>query len=89
MKTTPGYKTTEFWLTLLTVIGTCAGALEEAVPPKYAAVTSAIMISAYAIARGIKKARGRDDVTVIQNNVSAKKPAEKKPRQTKAGTKRE
>jgi len=55
MRHKPGYKTTEFWLTILSVIGTWAGAIEEVLPPKFAAMASATMVSAYAIARGLRK----------------------------------
>lgn len=80
MKNNPGCMTTEFWLTILTVLGTWAGALQDIVPPKYAALTSAATISAYAIARGIRKSQNQSpDVAVTQNNTSARK----KPRKVK------
>lgn len=79
MKNKPGYKTTEFWMTVLTVLGTWAGAIQDTVPPKFAAITSAVTISAYAIARGIKKSQIQSEVAVIQNNTAAKK----KPRKVK------
>lgn len=83
MKTKPGYKTTEFWMTVLTVLGTWGGAIQDYVPPKFAAITSAATISAYAIARGIRKSQTQSsDVAVIQNNTTTKK----KPRKVKAVT---
>lgn len=66
MKNKPGYKTTEFWMTALMVIGSWAGALQSSLPPKFAAITSAIAVSAYAIARGIKKSGKDEEITVIE-----------------------
>lgn len=56
-----GIKTTEFWLTLLPIVGTWAMAVQEIVPPKYAAMTTALATSAYAIARGLAKQSGAQE----------------------------
>lgn len=47
-----GYKTTEFWLALLTGAATL---VNEHVPPTWKAVTMAVTSAAYAIARAIAK----------------------------------
>ena len=51
----PGYRTTEFWVSVLTVIGLVVAAATTALPDRYAAIGSAISAGAYAIARGLAK----------------------------------
>lgn len=51
----PGQRTTEFWVTLATVIGVVTAALADALSPRYAAIASAVSVSAYAISRGLAK----------------------------------
>jgi len=51
----PGYKTTEFWITIATSLGALIAALADALPPRYAAIATAASAAAYAIARGIAK----------------------------------
>ena len=53
----PGWQTTEFWVTQLTITGVVLTALEGVLPPKYAVLAVAISQGAYAIARGITKAK--------------------------------
>jgi len=55
METKPGYKTTEFWLTLATVVGTFIASLSDALPPRYAALASTVATGLYAIGRGNAK----------------------------------
>lgn len=50
-----GWRSSEFWVTVLPIIGTWAMAMEDIVPPKYAALATAIATSAYTIARGLAK----------------------------------
>ena len=51
----PGYKTTEFYVALLTIVGATIAALAGNLSPKYAALAAAISTAAYAIARGLAK----------------------------------
>lgn len=51
----PGYKTTEFWLTVTVSIATLLGALAGVVPPQTAAILAAISNGLYAISRGMAK----------------------------------
>jgi hypothetical protein len=52
----PGYKTTEFLLTLATNVGVLAASLAEHLSPRYAAIASAVSVAAYALGRSIAKA---------------------------------
>lgn len=52
---TPGYKTTEFWITALTVVGLVVASASTSLPPRYAAIGAAISGAAYALARGLAK----------------------------------
>lgn len=60
----PGHKTTEFLLTVATVVGLLTAALAEALTPRYAAIATAISVGAYAIARGLAK---YGPTTVVNN----------------------
>ena len=51
----PGYTTTEFFVVVLTNVGLVAAAAAEWLPPRYAAIGSAVATAAYAIARGLAK----------------------------------
>jgi hypothetical protein len=51
----PGYKTTEFWVAVATIIGSVVSTLSGNLPDKYAALASAIASSAYALSRGLTK----------------------------------
>jgi hypothetical protein len=51
----PGYKTTEFWVALLVIIGSTVSALADALPPRFAAWASTIAGAAYALSRGLAK----------------------------------
>lgn len=50
-----GWQTTEWWATVLVSIGSLAAAQQDALPPRYAAIASAVSVSAYAISRAIAK----------------------------------
>lgn len=54
--TTPGYKTTEFWMHLATQAGTIWAAVQGFVPPKYAIIVTIVGSSVYSIGRTIVKA---------------------------------
>jgi hypothetical protein len=51
----PGYKTTEFWVALLPIVGAFLSTLLGELPDKYAALASAISAFGYALSRGITK----------------------------------
>lgn len=51
----PGIKTTEFWMTILTVIASATAGLQGIVDPKIAAVLGAVSTIAYTISRGFAK----------------------------------
>lgn len=59
----PGWKTTEFWLTLLTTVGGVAGELAGFLPKGVGVIAATVSGVAYSISRGITKA-GTGDVTV-------------------------
>lgn len=53
--TKPGYKTTEFYVAVLTAFASLVAAIDGGLPPKYAAIGAAIASGAYSISRGIAK----------------------------------
>ena len=53
---TPGWQTTEFWMTLLGHVGLVSAAASGALPAKYAAAAAALSQVAYNLARGLAKA---------------------------------
>ncbi len=52
---TKGFKSTEFWITALSVVGGVAGSIVGFVPVAIAAPVVAVGGAAYAIARGLAK----------------------------------
>lgn len=50
-----GVKTSEFWLTLITIVGTLIPVLQGAVSPTTWTIMSAILVGLYTIARAIVK----------------------------------
>lgn len=50
-----GWKTTEFWATILLNVGVAAAAGSSNLPPRYAAIASAVSVSAYAFSRALAK----------------------------------
>lgn len=50
-----GYQTTEFWVTVLSIIGLVASSASASLSPKYAAVGASVSAAAYAISRGLAK----------------------------------
>jgi hypothetical protein len=54
--TTPGWKTSEFWLSLAAQAATLWGAVQGFIPPKYAAIVSTVGVAVYTVARTILKA---------------------------------
>jgi predicted acyltransferase len=51
----PGYRTTEFAVTVLTAVGALAAALAGQLSPRWAAIAAAVSVAAYAISRGLAK----------------------------------
>jgi len=51
----PGYKTSEFWITTLSILGLVASSAATSLSPKYAAIGVAISGAAYALSRGLAK----------------------------------
>jgi hypothetical protein len=51
----PGWKTTEFAVTVLTSVGVFVASVADYLPPRYAAFATAGVVGAYNIARGLAK----------------------------------
>jgi hypothetical protein len=51
----PGYKTTEFYIALLVIVGSTIAGAAEWLPPRYAAWASTLSAGAYALSRGLAK----------------------------------
>jgi hypothetical protein len=51
----PGYKTTEFWVTIIANALDFLSSMEGALPPEKAAYVAAFINGAYAISRGLAK----------------------------------
>ena len=51
----PGYKTTEFWLTILSNLSTIIGALTGVIPPEKAAIIIAAINAIYGFLRTVTK----------------------------------
>jgi hypothetical protein len=50
-----GWATTEFWAALAVGLGTTAASLTGALPPRYAAIASAVAVGCFSLARGLAK----------------------------------
>jgi hypothetical protein len=61
----PGYQTTEFLIVLLTNVGLIVAASAEWLPPRYAAIGSAVSTAAYALARGLAKLNPPKSATTV------------------------
>ena len=53
-----GYRSTEFYITLLSILGSLAMSVQEMLPPKDAVIAGAIASGLYAISRGLAKQQG-------------------------------
>jgi hypothetical protein len=51
----PGYKTTEFAVTILTGVVALIASIADYLPPKYAALAASVVTVGYAISRGLTK----------------------------------
>jgi hypothetical protein len=56
--TKPGWRSSEFWVTVSYVVGVAAFAIADKLPARYAAIATAIGAGAYAISRGLAKRPG-------------------------------
>lgn len=52
----PGFKTTEFLLTVLADVGFLAASIQGSLPPKWAAIAGTVSTGAYALSRAWTKA---------------------------------
>lgn len=50
-----GWKTTEFYITLLVIIGAVVSSISGQLPDKYSAIAASIAGAAYALSRGLAK----------------------------------
>ena len=50
-----GWKTTEFWVSTLSIVGLVAASVATPLSPKYAAIGAAVSAASYAISRGLAK----------------------------------
>lgn len=51
----PGWKTSEFWVTALAIVGLVVSAAATSLSPRYAAIGASVSAAAYAISRGLAK----------------------------------
>jgi CHASE2 domain-containing sensor protein len=51
----PGWKTTEFAVTVLTALAALIAALAGQLSPRYAAIAAAVSVGLYAVSRGLAK----------------------------------
>lgn len=51
----PGYKTTEFWITVISNLITIVGAVQGMIDPKIAAIILAVLNGLYNLMRGLVK----------------------------------
>lgn len=59
MLSRPGFHTSEFLVTLATVIGSAATAMQGSLSPHWAGIFSTAAVIAYAISRGLAKVEPR------------------------------
>lgn len=51
----PGWKTSEFWVTALSILGLVISSMASVLSPRYAALGAALSAAAYAVSRGLAK----------------------------------
>ena len=59
LETKPGWKTTEFWLTVSGSLASILGAVAGILPPEYASIAVAVSAGLYSLSRG-KAKQGMD-----------------------------
>lgn len=55
-----GVYSSEFWVTILTIIGSIAGSLEKILDPNYAAIAATISTIVYTVSRAFVKSNVAD-----------------------------
>lgn len=50
-----GWRTSEFWVTALTIVGLAVSSAAASLSPRYAAIGAALSAAAYAFSRGLAK----------------------------------
>jgi hypothetical protein len=74
METKPGLHTTEFWVTVLTLLAFLIFAIADALPDKWAAIAGAVSAGLYAVGRGLAKSHvAFDDATYTTSFVPKRK----------------
>lgn len=53
----PGYKTTEFWITIATSGALVLEAVQGALPPQTATIVAGLVTGLYALSRGLSKSK--------------------------------
>jgi hypothetical protein len=51
----PGWQTTEFWVTTLTIAGLVVASAAATLSPRYAAIAAALSAGLYSLSRGLAK----------------------------------
>jgi hypothetical protein len=51
----PGYRTSEFFVTLAVGLAVLIASIADYLPPRYAAIASAVVAGLYAVSRGLAK----------------------------------
>ena len=59
----PGYKTTEFYVSLATQLGALIAGIQGGLPPKYAGIVASVAAVGYAVSRGLAKVFPPKDAT--------------------------
>lgn len=67
----PGWQTSEFWITAVTVVGAISTAIAGVPLSPVAGIAAGVGAAAYAISRGIVKARSGDIAGAIAEAVAA------------------
>lgn len=79
MNLTTGMKSSEFWVTMGSVVGLAASSVAGGLPGKWAAVAGVIATAAYAVSRGLAKtqpvAPTEPTVTLPASQVTAAPPS--------------
>jgi hypothetical protein len=51
----PGFRTSEFWITALSITGLVISSAATVLSPRYAAIGASVAAAAYAVSRGLAK----------------------------------
>lgn len=83
METKPAIYTTEFWITVLNIVGLVAAASVDVLPPRYAAIATAVVTALYTISRGLAKQGSAPDPAVPANTKLVPRKRDMKPKSPK------